>query len=175
VIELGPLEERLALFAEGITGRYFHIKASSEFSGRRAALSPHRAAATSETLYLPERLNAPDHGSYRVLALQQLCHLEFGTYAFALAVAAQRLPDLGRREIATLGNRASEFEQFYHQFEHPALVSRLFHLCERVRIDALMVRHYPGIGAHLRRLQSYLLALDPPTPVMDLRGALQAL
>jgi nitric oxide reductase NorD protein len=175
VIELGTLEERLALFAEGIAGRYFHIKASAEFASQRASLAAHRSAVTSDTLYLPERLDAPDESGYRVLALQQLGHREFGTFAFAMATAVTRLAGLTDRDVPSLGGRASDFERFYHQFEHPALIGRLFQLCERARVDALMVRSYPGIRPHLQRLQAHRLEQDPPLPVIDLVGAVQAL
>jgi nitric oxide reductase NorD protein len=175
VIELSPLETRLALFAEGIAGRYFHIRSSAEFAGRRGALGAQRSAITSDTLYLPERLDAPDSSGYRVLALQQLGHREFGTFAFAMAVAAERLPRLSNHEVRSLGGRVSDFERFYHQFQHPALISRLFALCERARVDALMVQNYPGIRSPLRHLQAHRLRLDPPRPVADLAGAVHAL
>lgn len=175
MIDLAPLEQRLALFAEGIAGRYFHIKPGSEFAGRRAALAADRSALTSDTLYLPEHLDAPDAGAYRVLALQQLCHREFGTYRFTMEAALARLPGLTDREPPTLEIRASDFERFYHQFEHPALMSRLFWLCERLRVDALMIQRYPGIRPHLSRLNRYALETQPPQPVFDLAGVLSAL
>ncbi len=175
MIELAPLEERLALFAEGIAGRYFHIKPGSEFAGRRVTLAEDRSALTSDTLYLPEQLDAPDPSAYRVLALQQLCHREFGSYRFSMPEALSRIPGLTNREPPGLGNRASDFERFYHQFPVPALASRLLRLCERVRVDALMLRSYPGIRPWLERLQQHQLQLQPPQPAADLIGVLTAL
>ncbi|MFU8814025.1 MAG: nitric oxide reductase activation protein NorD [Pseudomonadales bacterium] len=175
MIELGPLEERLALFAEGIAGRYFHIKPSAEFAGRRARLAADDSAATSDTLYLPEQLDAPDASAYRVLALQQLGHREFGTFSFGMDTAVARLPGLSDREVPALGGRPSDFQRFYHQFEHPALASTLFQLCERARVDALMVQAYPGIRSHLQRLQAHRLRLDPPQPVTGLGTTVHAL
>ncbi|MDZ7669557.1 MAG: VWA domain-containing protein [Gammaproteobacteria bacterium] len=175
MIDLAPLEQRLALFAEGIAGRYFHIKPGSEFAGRRIALAPDHSTLTADTLYLPEHLDAPDAGAYRVLTLQQLCHREFGTYRFTMATALTRLPELTDRQPPTLDIRASDFERFYHQFEHPALMSRLFWLCERLRVDARMVEQYPGIRPHLSRLNEHALAIQPPQPVTDLAGVLSAL
>lgn len=175
MIDLAPLEQRLALFAEGIAGRYFHIKPGSEFAGRRAALAADHSALTSDTLYLPEQLDAPDAGAYRVLALQQLCHREFGTYRFTMDAALRRLPQLTDRQPPALEIRASDFERFYHQFEHPALMSRLFWLCERLRVDTLMVGQYPGIRPHLSRLNSRALAHQPPQPVTGPGGVLSAL
>ena len=175
MIELGPLEERLALFAEGMAGRYFHIKPTGEFTGRRLSLADDRSTITADTLYLPEELDAADLSAYRVLTLQQLCHREFGRYRFDITVARTRLPDLGEREVPALGTRASDFEQFYHQFRHPALVSRLQRLCDRVRVDALMVIRYPGIRRHLDAWHRHLLARQPPELAVDLATALALL
>jgi hypothetical protein len=175
VIELAPLEERLALFAEGVAGRYFHVKPTGEFAGRRLVLTDDRGTLAGDTLYLPERLAVADPAAYRVLALQQLCHREFGTQDFRLAIAAERIAEVEDVQIAELGGRASDFERFYHQFSHPPLMSRLFHLCERMRIDALMVTTYPGIRRHLAHWQSHLAHQWPAEPVVDLATALAAL
>lgn len=175
MIELAPLEERLALFAEGIAGRYYHIRPGSEFAGRSLRLADDASALTADTVYLPEALDAPDSSGYRVLTLQQLCHREFGTYAFSLAETAARVPGLRRREVPELGGRAGDLERFYHQFDHPALASRLFRLCERVRVDALMVTAYPGIRRHLQRFNTHRLQARPPSMVDGLGAALEAL
>ena len=175
MIELAPLEERLALFAEGIAGRYFHVKPTGEFAGRRLVLADDRAALAGDTVYLPEQLDGPDVEAYRVLTLQQLCHREFGTGSFRMDVATTRIAGLTDREVPTLGHRASDFERFYHQFSHPALASRLFNLCERVRIDGLMVAGYPGIRRHLVRWQAHQLDRHPLAPAFDLSGALALL
>jgi nitric oxide reductase NorD protein len=175
VIELAAHETRLALFAEGIAGRYFHIKAASEFAGRAFALAADRSVLTSDTVFLPEHLDGPDDAAYRVLVLQQLGHREFGSFTFDFATALDRLPGLTDHDVPTLSGRASDFERFYHQFPAPALISRLLHLCERVRVDALMVRRYPGIRRHLERLRTFHLAQQPPDLVDGLGGLLHAL
>ncbi len=174
-LELAPLEERLALFAEGIAGRYFHIRPGSEFAGRSLALGDDVSALTHDTVYLPETLDAPDGAAYRVLTLQQLCHRQFGSYTFRFADAMAHLPDRPVRELPDLGGRASDLERFYRQYQHPALISRLFRLCERIRVDTLMRRHYPGIGRHLERYHRHLLQRHPPEPVTTLGEALHAL
>jgi nitric oxide reductase NorD protein len=174
VIELAAHEERLALFAEGIAGRYYHIKAAGEFAGRAFTLAADRSALSSDTVFLPERLDGPDDAAFRVLVLQQLGHREFGSFAFDFATALDRLPGLTDREVPTLAGRASDFERFYHQFPAPALMSRLLHLCERVRVDALMVRRYPGIRRHLERVRAFRLAQRPPDLVDGLGGVLHA-
>lgn len=174
-LELAPLEERLALFAEGIAGRYFHIRPGNEFAGRSLSLADDASALTHDTVYLPETLDAPDAAAYRVLTLQQLCHRQFGSFAFRFDDAMARLPPRPVRTLPDLGGRASDLERFYRQFEHPALISRLFRLCERVRVDTLMRRHYPGIGRHLDRYHRHLLQNRPPELVTGLAEALHAL
>jgi hypothetical protein len=181
IIELADVEAPLALFAEGIAGRYFHIVPSGEFAGRRIRLDPDASALTRDSLYLPERLDAPDPSAYRVLALQQLGQREFGTYRFDLGEALRRLPTVAptdafdRARAAMPGLRASDYEKFCQCFDEPALASRLLHLCERVRIDALLVRHYPGAARHLRRYHDHLLDRQPPAPVHDAASALHGL
>jgi hypothetical protein len=181
IVELADIEAPLALFAEGIAGRYFHIVPSGEFAGRRARLEPDDSALTRDTLYLPEHLDAPDASAYRVLALQQLGHREFGSWHFNLAEALRRLPGLAttdaldRARAVMPGLRASEYEKFCHCFEDPPLANRLLHLCERARIDALVARHYPGAARHMRRYHDHLLDRAPADLVHHLPSALHAL
>jgi nitric oxide reductase NorD protein len=154
---------------------------SSEFAGRRARLDPEDSALTRDTLYLPERLDAPDPAAYRVLALQQLGHREFGSWQFDLTEALRHVPEVlpsaafDRARAAMPGVRASDYEKFCQCFTEPPLASRLLHLCERVRVDALVARHYPGAGRHMRRYHDHLLHREPALPIHDLASALHAL
>ena len=47
MIALTDVEAELTLFAEGISGNYYHIKPVSEFSSRYLTLPEETAAATS--------------------------------------------------------------------------------------------------------------------------------
>ena len=58
MIELTSVESRLALFAEGIAGRFYHIKPTTEFNSRRLTLASDQAALTNDTL-LPGALLSP--------------------------------------------------------------------------------------------------------------------
>ncbi|MGA0840069.1 MAG: nitric oxide reductase activation protein NorD [Pseudomonadales bacterium] len=180
-IELAAVETTLALFAEGIAGRYYHIAATSEFAGRRVRLEPGTSALTRDTLYLPERLDAPDATAFRVLALQQLAHREFGSYHFNVDEALRRLPHIDddgafdRAGAALPGIRASDFERFCLCFVEGPLANGILHLCERVRIDALIARHYPGGYRHLRRYHDHLIASSPVEPITELPSLLHAL
>ena len=99
---LADHEETLALFAEGIAGRYFHIRASDEFSGhKRFTLSAEGTGMSSDTVYLPEQLDAPDRAGYRVLLMEQLGLRECGTFSFRLEQALQQVAELAELPAET--------------------------------------------------------------------------
>ncbi len=175
MIELAEVEDRLALFAEGIAGRYHHIKPSSEFSSRRLHLAANESALTRDTIYLPDRLATSDPAAYRVLALQQLCHREFGTFDFSIQEARRRIAALAATPAPQVGMRLSDFQLLFQHFPRAELASRLFHLAERARVDALMLRRYPGIDRPFRNYCTRLLDQASPEPVIGLSSLLSAL
>jgi hypothetical protein len=173
---LGDFEARLALFAEGIAGRYLHIKATSEFSARRFDIDPQAPTQTSDTLYLPEHLPDPVVEAYpegfRVLVLQQIAARQCGTFAFRFDVARARIAELALLEMPGRSLRLSERTLFYRCFERPRVIRELFEAYEAIRIDAWMADTYPGIGRHLRR---YYSALDSDPHRQYPEGYLEAL
>lgn len=148
MIHLADVESRLTLFVEGIAGRYYHIKPTSEFSSRRLAIDPAQSALTADTLLLPESLEAQEPAFYRVLALQQLGSAEFGTALFTIAEARARIPSLAARIAPAFDPRCSDLETFYGHVAQPGLLQRLFAICEGARVNAHVRHHYPGIKAH---------------------------
>ena len=142
---LVDVEEPLALFAEGITGRYYHIKSVDEYSGSRMVFDPARGTLTGDALLLPETVEMEDPACYRVLALEQLSIAEFGTLDFSIAEARRRIPALEPLDEPLITDRASDFERFFNHVRRPYLLSRLFALCERVRLNAHLRHQYPGI------------------------------
>lgn len=175
MIELAQVESRLALFAEGIAGRYYHIKPSSEFASRRLVIEPDRAALTSDTLLLPDTLDADDPAFYRVLALEQLGLAEFGTLRFTVTEARRRIAGLACFDEPDLGVRVSDFELFYQHVEHPIVLNRLFALCERARINAHIRHHYPGIKRHQDAYHRHLVAHMPVGDLVSVSGLLRFL
>ncbi len=158
MIELTAVESTLALFAEGIAGRFYHIKSSSEFASRRLTLSTDQAALTSDTLLLPETIAADDPAFYRVIALEQLAQREFGTLEFTLTRAVERIPDLGAPTPAATALRMSDFEMFYQTVAHPQVLQRCFFTCERARLNTHLRHHYPGIKPHQDAYHEHLLS-----------------
>jgi outer membrane protein assembly factor BamE (lipoprotein component of BamABCDE complex) len=169
MIELSAVESRLALFAEGIAGRFLHIKPNTEFSSRRMSLSADQAALTSDTLLLPESIAADNPAFYRVLAMEQLAQREFGTLEFKLSVARERIPELAGNRAKANALRMSDFEMFYQSVSQPQLLQRCFFACERARLNARLRCHYPGIRRHQDAYHKHLLQSldwsdDPRSP-----------
>ena len=72
---LVDIERPLSLFAEGIAGRYYHLKTGDT------------ARADAHNLYLPEQIELFEDphmngAAYRLIVLNQLGFREFGTYTF---------------------------------------------------------------------------------------------
>ncbi len=149
-------ERALALFAQGIGGAFFHIKSEGEFTGGAG----HRAGRPLHdrgVLYLPERIErfsevAHNRALYRLIALHQICHLEFGAYHFDIAEARSRCAPLAAQPLPESGLPESDFDTLYRHFPAPWLARHLFRLLEGTRIDARMLHCYPGIRRHYERI-----------------------
>ena len=151
-LSLADHEATLSLFTEGIAGRYLHILASEEFAvNPRLRLDMPHVGQGSDTLFLPEKLKSQGSGAYRVLIMQQLGLRECGTLQFRLAEALERIPSLVQRARQARENspRAGEFRMLFDAFPAPNLAERLMMLFERARIQAHLLRHYPGLRHHL--------------------------
>ena len=104
---LAASEDTLALFTEGIAGRYFHIKATEEFANhRRLAYHSDRAGQAGDALYLPEYVDAPDQSCYRVLVMEQLGLRECGTFTFRMDQGLAKIPELAARYTPPKGTTA---------------------------------------------------------------------
>ena len=137
MIALADVEERLALFAEGICGRYLHILATTGDESRQ----------TADALYLPETLQGDEPHAYHVLALQQIGQRECGTFAFRLDQAASRLPHLTLPLSSS--SRDSDLTRFFRAFDSPGEARRLFRGLDLLRIDAHIHRAYPGAAKYM--------------------------
>ena len=157
---LADHEETLALFAEGIAGRYFHIRASDEFSGhKRFSLNADGTGMSSDTVYLPEQLDAPDRSGYRVLLMEQLGLRECGTFSFRMQQALTQLPVLAERytEPKTVSPRVGDYHLLFGAFDQPALAAELFNLLERARVLGYLSRTYPGMRRHIQAYAKHVL------------------
>ena len=97
-VKLADVEAPLALFTEGIAGRYLHLRSREEFSlNPRLNIDLFTSTQTHDSVFLPEQLATKHPSAYRVLVMQQLGQRECGTFRFRLAEALDRLPELAAR------------------------------------------------------------------------------
>jgi nitric oxide reductase NorD protein len=137
----------LALFAQGLAGRYLHLKLlEPEDAPRRNARMTDEAA-----IFLPAQIGSfatAQHnlGAYRIAVLHQIGGWE-GTADFDL-------------------------QQFFAESSRPVLLRRIFFAVEDLRIDTAMPRRYPGARADLARVLAHALANRPPISSMPSLTAL---
>jgi hypothetical protein len=149
VIELADVEQELALFVEGIAGQFLHIKPTEEFHSSRLNIAQEGNAQTRDTLFLPDAIDIELPSVYRVLALQQICKREFGSFRFRIETVRARVSELAQQPLPELAGRPSDRTLFFRHFDHPTVAADLFGGFEAVRVNAAMLRAYPGIGRHL--------------------------
>ena len=160
---LTDVQRSLALFAEGIAGRYHHIRAVEESPEGEAGALQQNASHDAGALYLPESIDwFPSKGlnaaAYRLTALYQLGFREFGTYRFDIATARERIAAL-RLRTPPAAHRESDIALFFAHFEVPELARALFHVIEMARVRAAVVRRYPGADRYRRALLNVRLGL----------------
>ena len=164
MLALADTEDTLALFTEGIAGKYFHIRSSDEFAThRRLSLGADGVGQSTDTLYLPEQLEGPSLASYRVLVMEQLGLRECGTFTFRMSEALDRLPALAKLYSPPRGQsaRTGDFQMLFATFDQPGLAADLFNLFEKARVLAYLRRTYPGLTKHIDAYHAHLLALTP--------------
>ena len=150
---LPEVERALALFAEAIAGRPYHVKPLSDLPAAVAGESA-TAAHDGRSLYLPERI-APfgdaerDAGAYRLLVLEQLGFREFGTYRFDMSVARTRIPALAAWP-PSIGDEPA-LAAFFAGFPAPAIARRVFRAIETARVRLAVGRRYPGALRYRQR------------------------
>ncbi|NJN52209.1 MAG: hypothetical protein HC809_11015 [Gammaproteobacteria bacterium] len=149
-VRLPDIERRLALFANGITGRHHEIRSYDD------------EGVAADAVSLPATFDAfievaHNLGAYRCMTLHQIAYQEFGTYTFRMTTARQRCAALAARDAVAGSARQSDYDQFYAHFGHPGVAQRIFEVLEGHRIDMAMTRRYPGIERHYRRLCAWEL------------------
>ena len=124
----------LALFAQGLAGRYLHLKlVEPEDAPRWNARMTDQAS-----IFLPAQIRnfaTAQHnlGAYRIAVLHQIGYWVEGTADFDL-------------------------HHFFAASSRPVLLRRIFFAIEDLRIDTAMRRRYPGARADLERGLAHALA-----------------
>ena len=93
-IALADVESSLALFAEGIAGRYLHIRSNQEFAANPKLTLEESGGQNSDTLFLPESVATTHASTYRVLAMEQIGLRECDTLSFRMETAVEQIPSL---------------------------------------------------------------------------------
>ena len=196
-VGLADVQRLLSLFAQGLAGRYLHLRPAGlvgpDAPAGPAALREARRiglVADGSALVLPETIaDFPvarhNYGAYRVAVLHQLGYLENGSFAFSLDTARARIPSLPaedsgqgavrsglRSEPADGRSAPSELARFLALWPTPALMRRLFETLEAMRIDHAIRRRYPGARADLERVLAHALDARPPVQAMAPLAAL---
>ena len=177
-VDLADIQHVLALFAEGIMGRYFHVKSNEDNAEASTTTSLFGAAHDAHNLYLPPQIDWLDRAElnsaiYRLLILQQLGFRLFDTYSFSIDTAREKLADLASRPLPS-HYRESDLEIFFQHFEHPDLMRSLFLIIESSRVERQMLEKYPGARKYRHLLQPEIDRKFDPT--MDgIKGELYSL
>ena len=150
---LVDVDRVLALFAEGIAGRPYHVKSVAELP-MAAAGEPVDAAHDGRSLYLPDAVgvfadDVRNAGVYRVLALERLAFREFGTYRFDMNVARSSVPALAGWPTGT--SDEADLAVFFAGFPQPAVARRVFRAIETARVRVAAEARYPGSRRYRRR------------------------
>ena len=90
-VHLADIEAALGLFAEGIAGRYLHIRSNQEFAtNSRLKLNVAFTGQNNDTLFLPESLITDSPSAYRVLVMEQIGMRECDTLGFRWHIGSRR-------------------------------------------------------------------------------------
>jgi nitric oxide reductase activation protein len=170
-VNLVEAQRLLSLFAQGISGRYFHLKPLAALKGEFRPMTP---VSDGLTLFLPDSVEEfakarQNLGFYKVAVMHQLGFFEFETWAFDLAEARRRLPELASREAQSWRTQAGQLEMFFACFQEQRLVRRLFGALEDHRVDCGLARAYPGLQPDLDR--AIALALERRGALPSIEGA----
>lgn len=155
---LAQIQRPIALFAQGLVGRFVHLKALSTDSDDSGASD--RAGTDGDCIELPAQidqfqLRTYNLGAYRVAALRQIGYLTEGTVDFQLAQACARI---ALPAPVHVDPKRSELESFFELASRPLLLRAVFLTLESARIDCVIAQRYPGARADLARVRARELA-----------------
>ena len=175
-VDLVDAQRVLGMFAQGLTGRYLHLKPTGALTGK---FRPHGVTTDGASIYLPESVEVFDSyrhnlGVYRIAVLHQLGLFESGTFGFSLQSARERLtelPDRDARDDSRADRGAVDLERFFSLWDAPSLMRRLFMLFEDLRIDLALGHRYPGARQDLARVLAHALATRPAIEELPALGA----
>ncbi len=161
-VHLADAQRVLSLFAQGLSGRYLHLKPTDALTGN---FRPDGITMDGAAVYLPNAVALFDStrhnlGVYKIAVLHQLGFFECGTFDFSFAHARALIANLPADRTHP-SDRALDLERFFALWEAPTLMRRLFMMLEDMRIDLSLRRRYPGAQADLQRVLAHALLHRP--------------
>ncbi|MCZ6868797.1 MAG: VWA domain-containing protein [Gammaproteobacteria bacterium] len=158
-VELVDAQRLLSLFAQGMGGRFLHLRPVADLKGQFRFEPLTLPTSDGAALYLPEQVDRFDvkrHnlGVYKIAILHQLGFFEFGTFEFSLAEAHRRISGFEHLVLERELVDDVDFDVFFRAFPVPRAARQIFHVLEDHRIDCAIHRFYPGVRDDLERIMS---------------------
>lgn len=169
------------LYTEALAGRPLGLLPSDEAPTDLQLAGHDLPSWDGETVYLPRSVDELDSqranfSVYKISILHQLGYDQLGTVRLNWDECERRLGPLGNQLQATethaADERTSDLFRFYDSFQDPALARRLFNILEDARIDAHLLRSYPGIRRRLEQVMAHSAAGRPRLADLKTKGAL---
>jgi nitric oxide reductase NorD protein len=172
VVELTDSQRLLSLFAQGMGGRFLHLRPVEKLKGQFRFEPLVGPTSDGIALYLPEQVDAfelqrHNLGVYKIAILHQLGFFEFGTFEFSLAAARERIRGFAQMNLERQLTDDVDFDVFFAAFPAPQIARRIFRLLEDHRIDCAIRRFYPGVRADLARVMAQSLSKRPALTVIE--------
>jgi len=173
-VNLVDAQRLLSLFAQGISGRYFHLQPLAVLRGE---FRPETPMTDGMTLFLPDAVEEfaeprQNLGFYKVAVMHQVGFFEFHTWAFDLGEARRRVSALASCDAKGWRARPGELEMFFACFQEQRLIRRLFGALEDCRVDRGLARAYPGLRRDLHRAMALALQRRGALPSIEGAGGL---
>jgi nitric oxide reductase activation protein len=189
-VELAPIRGMLQTYCHALSKRGVELQDLRQLVEKNVGWA--RAdAATSDgaTIFLPavvERFETEieNFEFLKVMLTQQAGHIEFGSFDFEferpsklfhdLRPGLHRLTQRDRHDQAHIHERAgaTELTRFFRLFPNRRLALDIFSIVESARVEASVMREYPGIAVAYRDMRARVLALRPETIFLPAREAL---
>ncbi len=192
VVELEPIRAMLRLYCRALAERGVELQDLTRLLDKNIGWSRADAATTDGTsIFLPAVVDrfADETDNYdflKVMLTQQLGHIEFGSFDFEFDRPSSLFTDLRpaldrRAESDGHGHHhnheydptgPTELTGFFRLFPNTRLARDLFSILESARVEACVMREYPGIAPVYRAMRQRVLARRQEIVFLPAREAL---
>lgn len=191
-LPLSPLRDMLRFYCQALTGQKIDLRELKQLVDKNIGWSKTDVATTDGVaIYLPSIIDrfetAKDNFNFlKVMVTQQAGHIEFGSFSFRFDRRATRFDDLrlkvperlayhdhdhGHEGASDVPTRAA-LMRFFRLFPHRRLASDIFAILEAGRVEARLMREYPGIAKTYEEMRKRALEIRPEMTLLPAREAL---